>query len=237
MSPNSTMIIYYDEKIYNINVVGKYIFLSLFILASILHLLSLVLCKHKLKAVTKPFLIGSLLGFYLFSIENINWLLFAALIAGFVGDIVLIPRSKKMVPIGGWIFGVEQILLIILISLRIQYTSTLLVWVIVIPLIYTVASLLFMFKVIKKDVKPILFIMASSYMVANGVTSSVALLSLISNPCWQNALIFVGATCFIISDALLLYVRLCNNPKFDKKQIVIMITYIAAQFLITFALI
>lgn len=217
--------------------VGKYVSLALLIVLSIVHIFSLCIENRKLKSITKVFILPLIISFYLFSTKNINWLLLSALICGWIGDIILIPKNKTVVTVGGFFFGAEQVLLAVTLGMKISYQNISIVLPIVIPLFYSAFACVYSWFFIKKYVKTPLFCIGVSYSIANGITSSMAMCLLISNPCLNNSLIFVGATLFFVSDMILIYIRMSGNKKIDPKHIFVMITYIIAQFLITFGLI
>ena len=217
--------------------VGKYVSLGLLIVLSIVHIISLCIQNRKMKSITKIFILPLIISFYLFSVSTINWLLLSALICGWIGDLILIPRNKKVMTIGGIFFGAEQVLLATTLAMKIAYQNISIALPIVIPFLYAIFTFIYLWFFLKKHVKTPTFIIGNAYLMSNGVTNAMAMCLLISNPCLNTALIFVGTTCFYLSDMILIYSRMTGSKKLDPKHIFVMITYIIAQFLITFGLI
>lgn len=214
-------------------IVGQYLSLSLLIVISIIHIFALFKRNRKLKSITKVFLLPLIILFYCFSTKEINWLIFTAFVCGWIGDLILIPKNKIVVPIGGIFFFAEQVILAVALGCIIDYSNIALAWVIVIPIIYAILATTLTTLGIKKSVKLPIFLFGTLYLIVNGITSAMALCLLISTPNILTGLVFLGATCFFVSDTILGYVRMTENPKFDQRHIVIMITYIIAQFLLS----
>lgn len=217
--------------------VGAWIIFGVLVTASVLHLLSFVIKNTTLKAVTKIFIVPTILTFYLLTTKTINWFLFVALVISFIGDIVLIPRDKKVVPMGGYIFLVAHIFLIVCMLTTINYSNINVAWMIVIPIIMAAIAFIFMRLVVYKYLPFSLWWKTCGYLITNGLTCAFAICLCISNPCSNTALIAIGSACFFFSDAVLVYVRLCNDKHYSIWAIVIMVTYILAQFLIMYGFI
>ena len=116
--------------------IGVYISLALLIVVSGIHIFSLVKRDYKLKSITKVFILPLIISFYLCATKEINWLVFSALVCGWVGDIILIPKMKTAVAIGGWVFLTGQILMTVAIILKINMVNASLAMLIVLPIIF-----------------------------------------------------------------------------------------------------
>ena len=90
------------------------LFLTLFGLFSLLHLISSWKNDRIRRAKTKPFLISSLALAYLVSAEVPSALLLAALVTSWLGDVLLIPRGNRWVILGGISFLGSHVLLMVL---------------------------------------------------------------------------------------------------------------------------
>jgi len=216
---------------------GKYISLALLIIVSLVQLYALFVRNYKLKSITKIFLLPLIISYYLFATKNINWLLLSALLCGWIGDIILIPRKKLAVAIGGWFFLAEQLLLSTIIGLQINYSNINISWLIILPILYVTFALVYNAKIIKKHINLPLFIFSAGYLAVTGITASLSICLVISNPNLSTGLLLMGTNIFFISDTVLEYVRMADNPKFGTRHIFIMTTYVLAQFLIAFSLI
>ncbi len=72
------------------------IFLTMFVLFSLLHLLGEAMKKLPVRYATKPFLLVSLAAYYCVSADTINWMMTGAILCGWLGDIFLmIPDPEK----------------------------------------------------------------------------------------------------------------------------------------------
>lgn len=217
--------------------IGFYISLSLLIIVSGVHIFSLVKQNYKLKSITKVFILPLIIACYLFGTKTINWLVLSALICGWIGDLILIKKSKLWMAIGGFLFLADQLLITSAILFKINYANVSLVLLICLPICFLLISTIFNYILIKNHVNPVLFVFSVFYLAFNGLTLSMAICLTVSTPIWQYGLLVLGTALFFISDAVLIYVRIVPNPKIDKRHIFIMITYILAQFFSMFGLI
>ena len=110
----------------------SYIFLALFIAVSLLHLYDSWRDNHRRRRYTKPLLLILLTLFYCFAAEKIDWVLVAALLFSWLGDVLLMPSGTKWFVSGGISFLVSHILFIFVYSPHVVWQSV--TWWIVIPL-------------------------------------------------------------------------------------------------------
>lgn len=212
---------------------GLYICIALLALLSIVHIFALYTRNRKIKSITKPLLLPLIILIYVFIVlskgERINWYIFSALVLGWIGDVILIPKSKVAVLIGGWAFLAEQIILCLGVGYSINYSNVNIGLVIFFPVLFGINAIIYNLIFIKKHVKTPVFILSSGYLAINGVVAGLATALLISMPVVSSGLIFTGAMLFFGSDALLIYVRLTKDPKIDTRHMFIMGSYIFAQ--------
>ena len=64
--------------------------------------------NQKLRSITKPFLLLSLLGFYVFAARNVLLLIVLALFFSWLGDVLLIPKGVKWFTAGGISFMISS---------------------------------------------------------------------------------------------------------------------------------
>jgi len=209
----------------------KYIFLAIFIAASVVHLYHSAKESPK-RAYTKPLLLLSLLFFYVFAADSVSWVLVAALATSWLGDVLLMPKGNKWFVFGGLSFLVSHILFIFVYVPNIAFSS--IKWWIALPAIaYLVVSFLVMRSVKENTPKP-MFVPMFLYLVANSTMNVFALMQLISVPCLGSALAFLGAVMFFTSDSTLFLVRYHKDKDIVfKKHFTVMFTYILGEFLIT----
>jgi len=81
---------------YNISMDKMYIFLIVLGLVSISHFVFIVLKKEWLRRISKCFIIPVLFAVYIAGAENPHFLIIAALILGWIGDVLLINIQKKI---------------------------------------------------------------------------------------------------------------------------------------------
>lgn len=209
------------------------LFLVLFVLFSLLHLISSWKNNRFGRAKTKPFLISCLALSYLFSAKDPSGLLLAALLTSWLGDILLIPKGNHWVMLGGTSFLVSHFLLMGLYLPHIRFSAV--SWFLLLP-IATVYALLSV-KSIRavQDNTPKLLLMAFGlYLLTNSVMNLLALMQLQTLRNIGSAVSYAGAVLFFLSDCILLLVRYHRNPDLiPKKHFPVMLCYLSGEFLIT----
>ena len=86
----------------------KHVFLAVFILSTAVHLYGSIRKDSKLRNVTKPFLLLSLLGYYILAARTPSAAVILALIFSWIGDVLLIPKGVKWFTAGGIAFMVSH---------------------------------------------------------------------------------------------------------------------------------
>lgn len=212
----------------------KYVFLIVLIVFSAWHLTESFRDRAKYRAYSKPFLVLSVLFYYIFAADRkMLPVLIAALIFSWLGDILLIPKGMKWFIAGGVSFMVSHVLFIFVYIPQVDFSAV--NWLIVIP----VAVLYYgfaLFEIVKlKDyASKVMQIPLFTYLLFNCTMNIFALMQLITNPCAGSVIAYIGAVLFFISDCSLFVVRFVpDNKIIFKKHFTVMLTYIAAEFLIT----
>lgn len=207
----------------------RFIFLLLFLIASVLNV---IFSKKEDKIgirYTKPVLMPLLIIFYLSSSSKPNYLIAAALCAGFLGDVFLIDEDKeKFVLRGMGAFLTGHILYITAFLGDSILMKGLPSWVYFCTFPYIAAGLLYLdllFPLIKSIKVPSLL-----YMVVVFLMSYMSLTRLTVVPFLSFLTVFLGTLLFIISDTMLAYEMFSDSKK--KNEHYVMSTYILAQFLI-----
>lgn len=211
----------------------KYVFLVLLIVISTIHLIDSYKDDAEKRARTKGFLLPLILLFYLFSVKEYSWVLIAALITSWLGDVLLIPKGTKWFVMGGISFLVSHILFIFTYVPNIVFAEV--KWYIVIPvavIYFTIAGIIIK-NIINNTPKMMIFPMFA-YLIANSTMNTFALMQLISAPSAGSVIAYIGAVLFFISDCTLFLVRYHKKPEIIfKKHFTVMLTYILGELLIT----
>lgn len=214
----------------------RYVFLVLLAIALTWHLIESWKDDMKRRAYTKPFLIPFIILFYVFSSHNIIWLLVAALIFSWLGDIFLMIKGNKWFTVGGCCFGVSHILFVIVYTNDIIWSNVKLFIIIPVAIIYIVITTLIIRAVVKKTPRPMIPAMYV-YLVANGTMNIFAIMQLMSYPCAATIIAYIGALMFYLSDCSLFLVRYSEHPEMIfKKHFTVMLLYALGEFLITLGL-
>lgn len=208
----------------------KYVYLAIFLVSSIIHLYASKKSDTKLRAQTKGFILLALLGWYCYSVTNPLAIVIAAILTSWLGDVLLIPKGTKWFAAGGISFWASHICFIIAYSRLVDF-SVIPVWAIIVAGLVYVSISVTLFKKLKPHLPDKLFIPMFFYLLANGTMNCFALFQLLSVPCFETAFAFAGAVLFFISDSTLFFVRFKKDSIF-KTHFVVMLTYIAAEFLI-----
>lgn len=211
----------------------RYIFLALLSIALIWHLVESWKDNTKRRAYTKPLLIPFILLYYVFSSDNVIWLLVAALIFSWLGDLFLMIRGNKWFSIGGCCFGVSHVLFVITYVKHIIWSNVRLYVVIPVAIIYIILTSLIIAAVRKKTPRAMVPAMYL-YLIANGTMNIFAIMQLMSYPCAATVIAYIGAILFYLSDCSLFIVRYSeySNMVF-KKHFTVMFLYVLGEFFIT----
>lgn len=214
----------------------QYVFLSLFVIVSVIHLIDSWRDNAKRRAYTKPFLLILLLLFYFFAAEEISWVLAAALLFSWLGDVLLIPKGTPWFIAGGIAFLVSHILFIFAYLPAIQWERA--VWWILIPaaLLYYGISVTVTLK-LKGNIPVAMIVPMILYLLANSTMNLAALTQLMTLRNAGAAVAYAGAVFFFISDCTLYLVRYHTNKNLIfKKHFTVMLTYLLGECLITVGL-
>ena len=208
----------------------KFVFLAVFLAAAAVHLYASYKSDKPLRNKSKPFLLLSLLGWYICCAENPQSIVIAAIITSWLGDVLLIPKGVKWFAIGGVSFAASHVCFMLGYLPHIDFALVPL-WAIILTAAVYFTIVCFVFKGLKEHLPKALFYPMLVYLLINGSMNSFALFQLISMPCRASIITFIGAVLFFISDSTLFYTRFKKDTIF-KNHFVVMLTYIIAEFLI-----
>lgn len=217
----------------------EYIFLVLFFIFAGIEIFSEYKDIKKIEYLTKPLLMPLLILFYIFgviettSISNVDWLIVVALIGGCAGDIFLmLENEEKWFLFGMVAFLINQLFYIISFFLSISDITNFSGWgyfllgPAILILVFTVP------RFIKKT--EYMKIPVLVYLGAILIMHIAAIFRLAEFAGLPFVLVYVGSISFIFSDACIAVNKWAGE--FTNSRLIIMTTYILAQFYITIGL-
>ncbi|MCR4594307.1 MAG: lysoplasmalogenase [Clostridiales bacterium] len=213
----------------------KYVFLAVFIISTAVHLYASFKKNTKLRNITKPFILLSLLGFYLLSAANIYIAIVLALIFSWIGDVLLIPKGVKWFTAGGIAFMISHAFFIAGYCNEIKFASIPIVLIILLGVFFAV-TVAFIFSKLKPHLPKALFYPMFLYLLINGAMNCFAIFRLVSDPTPATITTAIGAALFFVSDTSLFFVRF-NKESRLKTHFLVMLTYSIGEFLIVLGLI
>ena len=211
-----------------IPIVG-YVFLGLFIVASIVQIILAVLEKEIARRYEKAFLIPLLTVFVIVTIPN-HPLAYAALLTAWIGDILVALPSKKAFALGAFFFLACHILntLEVLIGLcQMNVPPMVVVAIVLTYLVVYIVGFIFYFRKIAKSTLEGLGMSvyySALYLLIPSFAYAIALLG------GFTFLGMIGYVFFIISDTLIIIFKYVVEVK--RKHTYIMSTYLIAQLLL-----
>ena len=211
----------------------KYLFLILFFLVSIIHLVHSWQDDSRKRALTKPFLLLSLAAYYAFAAESISLILLSALLTSWLGDVLLIRKGHKWFIFGGISFLASHVLFVYVFAPAIRWTAVPWALIALLAVVYYGFSLKIMLAV-QKTTPKMMVVPMYLYLLANSTMNLFALMRLFTLRTPGSIVSFIGAVLFFISDCTLFLVR--YYPKTDavfKRHFPVMLTYLGGEFLIT----
>jgi uncharacterized membrane protein YhhN len=219
----------------------EYIFLVIFFVVAIIEIFGEFKENTKVIYITKPILMPLLILFYIFgvietsSIVRVDWLIIVALIGGLGGDIFLMLKNedKWFLP-GMGAFLINQIFYTTSFFLSITDYTAFNLW----GLFLIVPALLILLFTVPRFIKNTgrLRIPVLIYMTAILLMHISALLR-IADPRLQGLpfiLIYIGSLSYLFSDASIAVDKWAGE--FKNARLIILTTYIMAQFYITLGL-
>lgn len=208
----------------------KYLFLALFVISSVVHLYGSYIDNRKMRAWSKGFILLGLLGWYCCSALSVSWMVVTAILASWLGDMLLIPKGIKWFTAGGISFMVSHFFFALVYWPNIDFSS-LPVWGVFAAGLFYCTIVVLVFRGLRPHLPHGLFYPMFFYLLINGTMNCFALYQLMSIPCTSTIVTFIGAVLFFMSDSILFYVRFKKDSVW-KNHFLVMLTYIFAEFLI-----
>lgn len=211
----------------------KVLSLVLLICFTTAHLISSWKDDEKRRKYSKPFIVPCIVAYYFLCAETVCWPLVIALIASWLGDILLIPKGHKWFALGGIAFFATHVFLVMTYCAHIDFAVV--NWYVTIPVaaVY-LAIAIFLTVHFRKSTPAILRPPMSVYIMANGTMNIFALMQYMTLRTPAALTVYVGAVLFFISDFSCFSVRYTDLRDYiPKKHFTVMLTYTIAVFLIT----
>lgn len=211
----------------------KYVILTLLAVFTAIHLYHSYRDDDKKRKYTKPFLLLLILAYYLTSTKDYSYVLIAALITSWLGDVLLIPHGNLWFTFGGLSFMAAHVLFIIVYTGNFGYSKMLLLFAIPAAVIYYGISAVIIHTLSPSTPKVMLLPMYF-YLLSNSTMNIFALMQLVSLKNAGSVIAYVGAVLFFISDCTLFLVRYYKNKDLVfKRHFTVMLTYVVGELLIT----
>lgn len=212
----------------------QYLFLSIFLIATAIHLYASLKRNQHLRNLTKPFILPALLGFYVFAADKVMPAVVLALVFSWLGDVLLMKHGTKWFAAGGIAFFVGHVFFVLSYLPYISFPGLSPVFIILLAVFFT-AVVSFIFSKLRPHLPGKLFWPMFAYLLVNGAMNCFAIYRLASNPCAAAVITCVGAILFFISDSSLFFVRFNKNGRL-KTHFLVMLTYSVGELLIILGL-
>jgi len=212
----------------------NYVFIAVFLATTAVHLYASCKKNTKLRNITKPFILLSLLGFYVLTARFVNIFIILALFFSWLGDVLLIPKGVKWFTAGGIAFMISHAFFIAGYCRDIVFASIPAVLIALLSVFFAV-TVAFIFSKLKPHLPKTLFYPMFLYLLINGAMNCFAIFRLVSNPTPATIITAVGAALFFVSDTTLFFVRFKKDGRL-KTHFIVMLTYSVGELLIVLGL-
>lgn len=203
----------------------KQAILLFFILVSAIDICAILLGNSLWQTLSKPLIIPALIAYYLTRTTSVNKWYLIALIFSFAGDVLLLDKSNLFL-LGIAAFLITQLVYISIFSKGIKGSSLVIKLKALLPFLVYFIVLITVLKPGLQD----FFIPVLVYGLAISLFGAVALLNYLIKRDLISLRLFIGAVLFILSDSLIAFNKFHHERSFY--PVIIMITYIVAQYLI-----
>ena len=213
----------------------KYVFLAFFLVSTAVHLYTSLRKDTRLRNMTKPFILLSLLGFYVLAARSVSAAVVLALIFSWLGDVLLIPKGIKWFTAGGIAFMISHAFFVAAYTKDVV-CSRIPVFLIVLLAVFFAAAVAFIFSKLKPHLPKALFYPMFLYLLINGTMNCFAIFRCVSAPSAATLTTAIGAALFFVSDTALFFVRFKKDSRL-KTHFLVMLTYSIGELLIVLGLI
>ena len=206
----------------------KYVFLAVFLVSTAVHLYASLRKDTRLRNVTKPFILLSLLGFYVLAARSVSAAVVLALLFSWLGDVLLIPKGIKWFTAGGIAFMISHAFFVAAYTKDVVF-SRIPVFLIVLLAVFFAAAVAFIFSKLKPHLPKALFYPMFLYLLINGTMNCFAIFRCVSAPSAATLTTAIGAALFFVSDTALFFVRFKKESRL-KTHFLVMLTYSIGEF-------
>lgn len=213
----------------------KWLSIIVFVTVTAIHLFASLKRNKKLRTITKPFILLSLLLFYISTADKISITVVLALLFSWFGDLFLILAGDKWFVAGGISFMVSHFFFALSYLKDINFDKISPISIALLALFFIIL-VSFIFNKLKPHLSKKLFYPMFLYLLINATMNCFAIFKYICNPSYYHLITAIGAALFFISDTCLFFVRFVENSKL-KTHFIIMLTYSLGEFLIILGLI
>ncbi len=213
----------------------KNVFLAVFFVSTAVHLYASLRKDARLRNITKPFILLSLLGFYVLAARSVSAAIVLALIFSWLGDVLLIPKGIKWFTAGGIAFMISHAFFVLGYSRDVVF-SRIPVFLIVLLAVFFAAAVAYIFSKLRPHLPKALFYPMFLYLLINGTMNCFAIFRCVSGPSAATVTTAIGAALFFVSDTALFFVRFKKDSRL-KTHFLVMLTYSIGEFLIVLGLI
>lgn len=203
----------------------------LFFLAAVADVFAIVSNNEQIRFFSKPMLMTFLALIYLFSVQKPNGIYVLGLFFSFLGDVFLLGSGQEFFMLGLASFLIAHIIYIKITASYLDMHLTSKMISSALPFVLFLCALLYL---IGSSLETLLFPVLL-YGLTISTFGSVAFLLYRTEKSRSNQWLFIGAVFFIVSDGLIALDKF-YEPR-DYYSLLIMVTYILAQFLISKAMI
>ena len=212
----------------------KYVFLTAFVVSTAIHLYASLRKDTRTRNITKPFILLSLLGFYVLAARSVSAAVILALVFSWIGDVLLIPKGIKWFTAGGIAFMISHAFFVVGYLKDIVF-SRIPVFLILMLAVLFAAAVSFIFSKLKPHLPKALFYPMFLYLLINGAMNCFAIFRCVSMPTAATITTAIGAALFFVSDTSLFFVRFKKDSRL-KTHFLVMLTYSIGEFLIVLGL-
>ena len=212
----------------------KYVFLAVFLVSTAVHLYASLRKDTRLRNVTKPFILLSLLGFYVLAARSVSAAVVLALLFSWLGDVLLIPKGVKWFTAGGIAFMISHAFFVAAYTKDVVF-SRIPVFLIVLLAVFFAAAVAFIFSKLKPHLPKALFYPMFLYLLSNGTMNCFAIFRCVSAPSAATLTTAIGAALFFVSDTALFFVRFKKDSRL-KTHFLVMLTYSIGELMIVLGL-
>ena len=212
----------------------KTVFLAVFILSTAVHLYASLKKNSRLRNITKPFILLSLIGFYILAARAPAAAIILALLFSWLGDVLLIPKGVKWFTAGGIAFMISHAFFIAGYWKDVDFSRIGLPLILALAVFFA-AAVAFIFSKLKPHLPKALFYPMFLYLLINGAMNCFAIFRCVSDPTAATLVTAIGAALFFISDTSLFFVRFKKESRL-KTHFLVMLTYSLGELLIVLGL-